>query len=91
MRKQPKIIGARFRYIGDWHPDLRGQEVEVIQILRGPSPDEYRILCQDHEIGSLAASDIVEFAPMIREKDGRIRRSFVTSDCRPDQLEPLDS
>lgn len=86
MTRHKQIIGARYRYLGDWHPGIRGQEVVIVQVLRGGDPDDYQILRSDEEIGDLLPTDIVEFAPLI----GGSRRSWVTSDARASHLERID-
>ncbi|MCB9833799.1 MAG: hypothetical protein H6807_15160 [Planctomycetes bacterium] len=81
------IIGSRRRYVGLPHPGLRGLLVEIVAVHRGADPDTREILTDDDEIGDLQRGDLVEVAPIIVD-GGKERRSFVTSDARPDELKP---
>ena len=81
------IIGSRRRYVGLWHPGLRGLLVQIVAVHRGSDPDSKEILTDDEDIGELRPDDLVEVAPVIVE-NGKERVSWVTSDCRPEQLHP---
>ncbi len=81
------IIGSRRRYVGLPHRGLRGLLVEIVAVYRGVDPDTWQVLTEDFEIGDLLPGDLVEVAPIIKE-DGKERRSFVTSDARPSELQP---
>ena len=79
------IIGSLRTYVGDVHPGLRGEVVQIVAILRGASADDHDILTTDELIGEIRPDDIVEVAPIILGEEGS-RPSFPTSDARPDHL-----
>lgn len=88
LPKGSPIIGSVWKYAGDFHRGLRGYQAVVLAVHRG-SVDDKAILTDDESIGAIRPDDIVEFAPIIRERDGRERRSWITSDARPDELEAV--
>ncbi len=83
-----EIIGTRWIYTGTAHRWATGQEVLVVAVIRG-GDDDGQVLRNDAEIGELRPDDVVEFAPIIRERDGTERPSWVTSDAAPEELVPL--
>ncbi|MCC6311580.1 MAG: hypothetical protein IT345_11805 [Trueperaceae bacterium] len=84
------IIGTIRRYTGAFHRGLAGCRVVIVAVHRG-GPDAGEILRDDGAIGRLRPDDVVEFAPLVRAADGSERRSFVTSDARPAELEVVDA
>ncbi|MBI1853413.1 MAG: hypothetical protein HYR85_23990 [Planctomycetes bacterium] len=80
-------IGSVRRYVGTAHDGLCGVRVEIIAIHRGPTPDEREIPVDDGVIGRVEASDVVEFAPLVRE-NGTDRTSLVSSDANGWEFEP---
>lgn len=85
MRHPQHIIDSTRVYTGDTHPWAKGKPILIRSVHRG-HPDDGQILEDDELIGELRPDDIVEFAPLITEKDGSVRASWVTSDARPDEL-----
>lgn len=82
-----KFIGSRRRYIGTYHRWATGQKILILAVHRGG--DDGQILQDDAEVGELRPDDVIEWAPFVRERDGTLRPSFVTSDATPDELAPV--
>ena len=89
LPKGSRIIGSVWRYAaGGYHTGLIGYRAVIVAVHRG-TPDDKFILTDDESIGAVQPDDIVEFAPIIEERDGTERRSWITSDAKPHELEAV--
>ena len=83
-----RIIGSIWRYSRGYHTGLIGYRAVIVAIHRGTTDDKF-ILTDDASIGTIRPDDIIEFAPIVAERGGTERRSWITSDAKPDDLEAV--
>ena len=84
-----RIIGSVWRYAaGGHHTGLIGYRAVIVAVHRGTTDDKF-ILTNDESIGRVLPEDIIEFAPIVCERDGTERRSWITSDAKPDEMDAV--
>ena len=86
--KDSRIIGSIWKYASGHHTGLIGYRAVIVAVHRGSVDDKF-ILTDDASIGTIRPDDIIEFAPIVQEASGRERRSWITSDAKPHELEAI--
>lgn len=76
-----RIIRTIRRYTGVEYPWLQGERVVVVSVRRGDT-----VLHDDESIGTLSASDRIDFAPVLEEDDGVERAVWQCVDAPQHEL-----